>query len=71
MTALRQSRLSTRLLLTSGYTAREVRDRMEVDPAIPFLPKPWTADELLGKVREALDEPSPGGPFRRRATDRS
>jgi two-component system cell cycle sensor histidine kinase/response regulator CckA len=68
--ALRETRLPTRVLLTSGYTAREVRDRMEVDPEIPFLPKPWTAVELLGKVREALDAaPEGDGPPRRRATD--
>ena len=55
--ALRQHGLKTRLLLTSGYTAREVRDLMQVDPAIPFLAKPWSVDDLLRKVRDALDAP--------------
>ena len=55
--ALRQTGLTTKFLLTSGYTAREVHDLMEVDPAIPFVAKPWTVVELLRKVRETLDAP--------------
>ena len=60
--ALRLGGVKTRLLLTSGYTAREVRDLMQVDSAIPFLAKPWTVDELLRKVREALDGPATARP---------
>ena len=67
--ALRLTGLETRVLLTSGYTAREVRD-LQVDAAIPFLQKPWTVVELLRKVREALDAPPVlEGPPRRRASD--
>ena len=48
----------------------EVRDLMQVDPAIPFLAKPWTVDDLLRKVREALDTPSSAeAPPRRRTTE--
>ena len=68
--ALRLGGVKTKLLLTSGYTAREVRDLLQVDPEIPFLAKPWTVDDLLRKVREALDaRPVAEGPQRRRASD--
>ena len=70
--ALRRSGVATKLLLTSGYTAREVRDLTPDGPAVPFLAKPWTVVELLQSVRAALDAPEgppPGSP-RRRATDR-
>jgi hypothetical protein len=60
--ALRRGGVRTKLLLTSGYTAREVRDLMQVDPTIPFLAKPWTVEELLRKVREALDGPATARP---------
>ena len=60
--ALRRGGVATKLLLTSGYTAREVRDLMQVDPAIPFLAKPWTVNDLLRKVREALDAPPTAPP---------
>jgi two-component system cell cycle sensor histidine kinase/response regulator CckA len=56
--ALRAAGVATRVLLTSGYTAREVRERLAVDPAVPFIAKPWTVEELLRKVREALDAPA-------------
>ncbi len=65
--ALREAGLTPRLLLTSGYTAREVREQLRVDPKIPFLAKPWSVADLLGKVREALGEPPPApGPQRER-----
>ncbi len=53
---LRDSGKGVRFLFTSGYTARDFRDSGTLDPAIPFLAKPWTVDELLCKVRELLDE---------------
>ena len=67
--ALRRSGLDTKLLLTSGYTAREVRDLAQADPDVPFLAKPWSVEELLRSVRAALDERPPEGPRRRRASD--
>jgi PAS domain S-box-containing protein len=44
-----------RFILTSGYTARDVGDRAVLDRAGPLLQKPWTVDDLLRRVREALD----------------
>ncbi len=73
LTALRRSGAATKLLLTSGYTAREVRDLTGEDPGVPFLAKPWTVVELLRSVRAALDAPEgprpPQGAPRRRASD--
>jgi CheY-like chemotaxis protein len=43
-----------RILYTSAYPDEAVRHGLgEVDA--PFLPKPYTRDEALAKVREALD----------------
>ena len=55
---LRESGAAPRILFTSGYAARDVRERTTLDPAVPFLAKPWTIAELLRKVREVLDTPS-------------
>jgi PAS domain S-box-containing protein len=44
-----------RFIFTSGYAARDVGDREALDRAGPLLQKPWTVDELLRRVRQALD----------------
>jgi PAS domain S-box-containing protein len=59
--ALHEAGLTPRILFTSGYTARDANDRAALDPALPFLPKPWTITDLLRKVREVLDEPVAAG----------
>jgi PAS domain S-box-containing protein len=42
-------------LLTSGYTGEEVRKSgAPVTVDLPFLPKPWTVEELLTAVRKTL-----------------
>jgi PAS domain S-box-containing protein len=56
--ALRASGTSPRILFTSGYTARDVNERMPIDPDIPFLAKPWTITDLVRRVREVLDAPA-------------
>ncbi len=48
-----------RVLFTSGYAARDIRETGALDPELPFLNKPWTISSLLGKVREVLDAPPP------------
>ena len=45
-----------KFVFMSGYSARDVRTSISIDPTIPFLPKPWTVAEMLQKVREVLDE---------------
>jgi CheY-like chemotaxis protein len=42
-------------LLASGYSSQEVAPGAPHLPALPFLPKPWTLNELTRKVRELLD----------------
>jgi len=44
-------------LFMSGYPASNLRDRISLDPTLPFLPKPWTVEELLKSVREVLSSP--------------
>jgi signal transduction histidine kinase/ActR/RegA family two-component response regulator len=39
----------------SGYAADPVNGAAAVDASVPFLGKPFTPDELLGKIREILD----------------
>jgi len=55
--ALRDAGRAQRILFTSGYTARDTSDRAALDPSLPFLPKPWTIQDLLRKVREVLEAP--------------
>jgi PAS domain S-box-containing protein len=56
--ALRDAGVSPRILFTSGYTARDVHDRMPLEPDVPFLAKPWSIGELVRRVREILDAPA-------------
>ncbi len=44
-----------KFIFTSGYTAREVGDRAALERAGPLLQKPWNVDDLLRRVRQALD----------------
>jgi len=60
MRKLRQAGKRVPVLFTSGYTARDVQETAALDPGLPFLAKPWTIAELLRRVREVLDQPTPG-----------
>jgi FixJ family two-component response regulator len=42
-------------ILTSGYTGREADERKSLDPAVPFMAKPWSLEDLLRQVRRTLD----------------
>jgi len=42
----------TPFLFTSGYAGR---GEDPLDPALPFLAKPWTSADLLARVRKVLD----------------
>lgn len=53
---LRKTRAGLRVLFMSGHTDEIVRDGL-LDPATPFLAKPFTPSQLAEKVREVLDGP--------------
>jgi hypothetical protein len=48
-----------RLLYVSGYTADQLRAQTDLGADATLLPKPFTSDGLLRKVREVLDRPRP------------
>ena len=53
--ALRREGRAMRFLFASGYSDPDGRGGVRLDPALPFLRKPWTANDLLVRVREVLD----------------
>jgi PAS domain S-box-containing protein len=54
--AVRQRLPRARILFTSGFTDDEVVRRGLMEIGQPFLEKPWSAEQLLRRVREMLDE---------------
>ena len=48
-----------RVLYVSGYTADPLRSQTDLGADATLLPKPFTSDGLLRKVREILDRPRP------------
>jgi hypothetical protein len=53
--AARASGAKMKFLFASGYTARDVGATGDIDAALPFIHKPWTLSEFVGRVREVLD----------------
>jgi CheY-like chemotaxis protein len=51
---LRRLRPRVKVLFNSGYTADVITHRGGLEPHVSYLPKPFTADALVAKVREAL-----------------
>jgi PAS domain S-box-containing protein len=51
---LRRQHTNLRVLYMSGYPDDTFADQGVLNPATPFLPKPFTADELLVAIRSAL-----------------
>jgi CheY-like chemotaxis protein len=52
---IRESGIRVKFLLASAYTPQETAEAATPRSDIPFLPKPWTLNELTRKVRELLD----------------
>jgi PAS domain S-box-containing protein len=50
-------RPEARVLYTSGYTDDVVARNRLLDPGVPFIPKPFSPDLLVRKIRELLDAP--------------
>jgi CheY-like chemotaxis protein len=44
-----------KILYTTGYTRNAVVHNGILDPGVAFLPKPFTLEQVAGKVREVLD----------------
>ncbi|MCZ6917804.1 MAG: PAS domain S-box protein [Gemmatimonadetes bacterium] len=53
--AVRQERPSTKFLFMSGYNSDDLSGTVVMEEDVPFMRKPWTPTEFLGRVREVLD----------------
>ncbi|MEW6235035.1 MAG: PAS domain-containing protein [Candidatus Omnitrophota bacterium] len=56
---LKASLPDLKIVYMSGHTANDIYNNHHLDPAAHFLQKPFTPIDLVGKIREALDEPPP------------
>jgi two-component system, cell cycle sensor histidine kinase and response regulator CckA len=48
------NRPGTKVLYTTGYSWEVIADRGVLDLGVPYLPKPFTPDNLVAKVRQVL-----------------
>lgn len=51
---LREEHPELPVLFMSGYAKKDVGGGGELDDSVPFLPKPWTVEELAGAVADAI-----------------
>jgi DNA-binding NtrC family response regulator len=52
--AIRAQRPDLRVLFTSGYTDEAIAQHGVLEPGVHFLPKPYSAQTLAGKLRDVL-----------------
>ncbi len=62
VTRLRALKPNLRVLYMSGYPGGALTPQQLADDGVPFMPKPFTPDVLLQKLREALDGPRAATP---------
>ncbi len=55
--ALRKERNDLRVLYMSGYADQAIVHHGVLDPAVAYLPKPFTTEAIARRVREVLDTP--------------
>jgi len=51
---LRQMKINVPVLIMSGYSETDARNRFSDDPLLAFLPKPFTGDDLLATLHDLL-----------------
>ena len=56
---IRARRPDLPVVFCSGYTASLLEDELLLDPETNFLPKPYTASELLATLQAALEQKPP------------
>ncbi len=54
---VREKRPTLRVICISGYTEDSFRKRIDFSDNIHFLPKPFSLQQLAGKVKEVISEP--------------
>ncbi len=54
---VREKRPDLRVICISGYTEDSFRKRIDFSDNIHFLPKPFSLQQLAGKVKEVISEP--------------
>jgi len=57
LAALHRERPGLPVFLATGYTQTDLSGPAQAASGVWFIQKPWTADDLLGRVREVLDQP--------------
>ena len=52
---VRETEPDLRVICISGYSEETLRERISVEQAVQFLPKPFSLRQLAGKVKEVLE----------------
>jgi two-component system cell cycle sensor histidine kinase/response regulator CckA len=54
---VREMRPELKVICISGYTEDSFRKRLDFSDNIHFLPKPFSLQQLAGKVKEVIHQP--------------
>ena len=55
---MRNSRPDLRVICISGYAEETFRDKLDESDDIHFLPKPFSLNQLAGKVKDVMNLPN-------------